>query len=82
MQIKSSISSYYYLFILSLLLISCNDNKIAEERFELPNGDYPKLVDVPDRPTYPSIKEMAKIQKNLESNRQAAIEAAKQNLET
>jgi hypothetical protein len=82
MQIKSSISSYYYLFILSLLITSCNNNKIPEERFEIPTGDYPKLVDVPDRPTYLSPNEMAKIQKNLESNRNAAIEAAKQDPET
>ncbi len=40
------------------------------------------VVDVPDRPTYLSPNEMAKIQKNLESNRNAAIEAAKQDPET
>lgn len=70
------------IIILSLLLTSCSDNKIEEERFEIPTGDYPKLVDVPNRPTYLSKAQISSIQKNLESNRNAAIEAAKQEPET
>ena len=62
---------------LPMLLTCCNGNTIPEESFELPTGAYPKLVDVPDRPTYPATQEVAAIQKNLESSHATTVIAAK-----
>lgn len=80
MQIKSPLFFKYlrmrqFLTFLGLtvLLCGCNQNKIPEEAFELPKGEYPKLVDVPNRPAYPSPQEVAAIQKNLESSRELAL---------
>lgn len=73
MQIKSPI----FFLIISTVLTSCTGDSLPEERFELPKSDYPRLVDVPERPSYPSDKEIATTRKQLESSRDAANEAVK-----
>lgn len=73
MQIKSPI----FFIILSISLASCTNDRLPEEKFEIPGDKYPRLIDVPDRPSYPSDKEMATTQKQLESARDSAHEAVK-----
>lgn len=73
MQIKSPL----FFFLTGIVLTSCTKNSLPEEKFELPMGTYPRLVDVPDRPTYPDDKEILTTQNQLESARDAAHEAVK-----
>lgn len=73
MQIKSPL----FFIIFGISLVSCTTDKLPEEQFELPSGEYPRLIDVPDRPVYPSNKEISTTQKQLESIREVSHEAAK-----
>lgn len=73
MQIKSPL----FIFTVSTILASCTGDRLPEEKFEIPAGQYPRLVDVPDRPTYPSNQEIATTRKQLESAHDGAHEAVK-----
>jgi hypothetical protein len=46
-------------------IVGCTTNPVPEEEFTGPDGNFPCLIDVPDRPKLPKIKP-DKISKELE----------------
>lgn len=68
--------NYMRLTILSLccVLTSCSANNTEEENFEMIQGDFPRLVDVPDRPSHPAQSDLDQIKDQLiESQQQAEM---------
>ncbi|WP_032112596.1 hypothetical protein [Candidatus Paracaedibacter symbiosus] len=71
------IPTFITFFGLCILVASCENDRLPEQSFELPKGDYPRLVDVPERPTYPSEQVIGDVQKQLEAASTAADQTAK-----
>lgn len=74
MQINLKI---WLIFCFSCVLTSCADTYSDDTRYELIQGGFPRLGDVPNRPTHPSPLELDKQQQLLLRSTQEA-EALKQ----
>jgi hypothetical protein len=61
---------FSFLFCLSFSGCTTTDH---DERYEFPSADFPKLVDVPDRPKIPSKSELQKTKQELQFERDQAI---------
>ena len=60
--------SVFCTFFLSVALSACTTNTVVEEQFEGPSGDFPHLVDVPDRPLHVPLNQESTISE-LEARR-------------
>lgn len=76
LKLKSLIKGKFF-FLISCLLMACQKPILEEEKYELPRGQYPKLVDVPERPLHPASSEVLQIQNTLENSYNLSIDAAK-----
>lgn len=75
-----SLINSLFLILIILSIGGCTSD-LEDERFQLIPGEFPKLVDVPDRPTHPDMSVFDTLQQKLIKNREEAYKAKDKNFE-
>lgn len=71
----------YLLLTLNILFIAGCTSDLEDEHFQLIPGEFPKLVDVPDRPSHPDASFFDDLQNKLINDREEAYKAKDKNFE-